>query len=103
ELGVDDEGPLRAVLYAEFQRLENWRLYPDARPTLEALRAHGYVLGVVSNWEEWLEDLLLALEVHHLFQVVVGSGPFGQAKPHPSIFLEALRLAGVAPSEAVHV
>jgi REG-2-like HAD superfamily hydrolase len=102
-LGRADDPELRDQLYVEFQRLENWRLYPDAIPVLGELRARGYRLGVVSNWEEWLEDLLLALEVHHLFEVIVASGPFGRAKPHPSIFRRALDLAGVAPSEAVHV
>jgi putative hydrolase of the HAD superfamily len=102
-LGLVENGALRAELYSEFQRLENWRLYPEVVPVLEGLRSSGLRLGVVSNWEEWLEDLLLALEVHHLFEVIVASGPFGRAKPHPSIFIRALELAGVAPSEAVHV
>src|SRR5215210_4797559 len=66
-LGLEENGALRGALYAEFQRLENWRLYPEVVPVLEDLRARGIRLGVVSNWEEWLEDLLLALEVHHLF------------------------------------
>jgi putative hydrolase of the HAD superfamily len=102
-LGQPDDGSLRAKLYAEFQRLENWRLYPDAVPVLEELRARGYRLGVVSNWEEWLEELLLALEIHELFDVIVASGPFGRAKPHPSIFRQALELASIQPEEAVHV
>jgi putative hydrolase of the HAD superfamily len=102
-LGRVDDPELREQLYAEFQRLENWRLYPDAVPVLGELRARSYRLGVVSNWEEWLEDLLLALEVHKLFDFVLASGPYGRAKPHRSIFEQALRLAGVRPAEAVHV
>lgn len=102
-LGQADDGPLRAELYAAFQRLENWRLFPEAVPVLRELRARGFRLGVVSNWEEWLEDLLLALEVHTLFDVIVASGPFGRAKPDPSIFARALELAGATAAEAVHV
>jgi len=102
-LGQADNPSLRSALYEEFQRLENWRLYPDVLPTLAELRNRGYRLGVVSNWEEWLEELLLTLEVHELFDVIVASGPFGRAKPHPSIFAKALELAGVPPAEAVHV
>jgi putative hydrolase of the HAD superfamily len=102
-LGQADNPPLRGALYTEFQRLENWRLYPDVVPTLQDLRQRQYRLGVVSNWEEWLEELLLALEVHQLFEVIVASGPFGRAKPHPSIFARALELAEVTPAEAVHV
>jgi len=103
ELGQADDERLRAALYREFQRLENCRLYPVAVPTLLMLRERGFKLGVVSNWEEWLEELLLALEVHQLFDVIVASGPFGRAKPQPSIFQQALLLAGVPPTAAVHV
>jgi putative hydrolase of the HAD superfamily len=102
-LGQADNPALRAALYTEFQRLENWRLYPDVVPALQELRLHGYRLGVVSNWEEWLEELLLTLEVHQLFDVIVASGPFGRAKPHPSIFARALELAEVTPAQAVHL
>ena len=85
ELGQADDERLRAALYREFQRLENWRLYPDAVPTLVKLRERGFKLGVVSNWEEWLEELLLALEVHQLFDVIVASGPFGRGiRPGPA-------------------
>ncbi|MCC7104600.1 MAG: HAD-IA family hydrolase, partial [Chloroflexi bacterium] len=103
ELGVDSAPVLRAALYAEFQRIENWRLYPDAVPVLRELRERGFRLGVVSNWEEWLEELLLALEVHALFDVIVASGPFGRAKPHPTIFQQALAITGTAPERAVHI
>jgi putative hydrolase of the HAD superfamily len=102
-LGLPDAPALRAALYAEFQRLENWRLYPDVVPVLETLRGLGSRLGVVSNWEEWLEDLLLALGVHKLFEVIIASGPFGRAKPHPSVFSRALELTGAEPSQTVHV
>jgi putative hydrolase of the HAD superfamily len=103
ELGHPHDRALRLRVYHEFQQLENWRLYPDAIPVLQELRGRGHLLGVVSNWEEWLEDLLLALDVHGLFDFIVGSGPFGRAKPHRSIFERALELAGVGASDAVHV
>jgi putative hydrolase of the HAD superfamily len=102
-LGHAPEATVQGALYEEFQRLENWRLYPDAVPTLQELRSRGFRLGVVSNWEEWLENLLLALEIHPLFDIIVASGPFGRAKPHPSIFEHALELGGVTAAEAVHV
>jgi putative hydrolase of the HAD superfamily len=103
ELGLPDDPVARDELYRTFQQLENWRLYDDALPVLETLRGRGYRLGVVSNWEEWLEDLLLSLEVHHFFELILASGPFGRAKPHPSIFERALALAGVPPQAAVHI
>jgi putative hydrolase of the HAD superfamily len=103
ELSLPDERPIRAALYAEFQRIENWRLYPDVVPALDGLRRRGVKIGVVSNWEEWLEDLLLSLDIHAHFDFILASGPFGRAKPHASIFERALELAGVTAPAAVHV
>lgn len=102
-LGIPDDHDLRRRMFEEFQRIENWRLYPDAIDVLQTLRARGYRLGVVSNWEEWLEDLLLALDIHGLFEIIVASGPFGRAKPHPAIFAHALEALNVPALEAVHI
>jgi REG-2-like HAD superfamily hydrolase len=103
ELGVEQPGEVPVRLYEEFLRLENWALYPDALPTLHELERRGYRLGVVSNWEDWLEELLISLEVAHLFQFAVVSGVEMVAKPDPGIYRRALELSGADPREVVHV
>ena len=102
-LGLPDESATRQALYDVFQVVRNWKLYPDVQPTLEALRSEGYRLGIVSNWEEWLEDLLDTLAVRRYFDVIAGSGLVGRAKPHPAIFEHALRAVGADPAHAVHI
>jgi putative hydrolase of the HAD superfamily len=102
-LGVPEPGDLPQRLYAEFIRHDTYRLYPDSLPALEALRARGVLLGVISNWEEWLEQLLLHLEIHTYFQSTTISGRAGLEKPDPRIFALALESLGVAPEEAAHV
>ncbi|HEY7064234.1 MAG TPA: HAD-IA family hydrolase [Chloroflexota bacterium] len=102
-LGEDDPRDLPQRLYAEFIRHETYRLYPDSLPALEALRARGVRLGVISNWEEWLEQLLLHLEIHTFFAARTISGTTGIEKPDPRIFALALESLGVAPEEAAHV
>ena len=77
--------------------------YPDVPPGLEALRAAGHRLLVVSNWDcslpEWLGPAGLLEHV----EAVVSSGEVGVAKPDPGIFERALEVARAAPDEAVHV
>lgn len=102
-LGEPNPGDLPQRLYAEFIRHETYRLYPDSLPALEALRARGVLLGVISNWEEWLEQLLLHLEIHTYFTARTISGTAGVEKPDPRIFALALESLGVAPEEAAHV
>ena len=102
--GIDDSsGAIFDVLYGRFTSYESYRLFPDVIPTLTACRAAGLTLGVVSNFEEWLERLLDELEVSSYFDVRVISGVEGMEKPDPAIFHLALDRAGVTPADAVYV
>ena len=89
--------------YRHFTRDEAWRLFPDALPALQRLRARGLVLGVVSNWEHWLDRLLLALQATPYLDFVVSSAAAGAEKPDPRIFHAALARCGVAPERVLHV
>jgi putative hydrolase of the HAD superfamily len=105
EVGVprEEHDHIFERLYARFTDLSTYRLHPDALPVLERLRKAELTLGLISNFEEWLERLLEALEVGHYFDVSVISGVEGIEKPDPKIFRLALERAGVAPHEAVYV
>src|SRR5207249_1119961 len=82
-------------LYAEFTDLSNYRLFPDVEETIGRLRAGGLLLGVVSNFEAWLEQLLESLGVASSFDVRVISGVEGMEKPDPAIFRLALDHPGL--------
>jgi putative hydrolase of the HAD superfamily len=97
------ETELPRRLLETFISSESYRLYEDVLPTLERLREHGFILGVISNWEAWLERLLVDLAIHEYFDVTVVSGSAGVEKPDPQNFQLALQAAGVKPAEAVHV
>ena len=103
-LGHRDDGlQLAQALFAAFSDPAGYRLFDDARPALEALAGRGLKLGVVSNFEPWLEDVLALEGVDHLFAAVAISGKLGVAKPDPEIFLAALAEAGADPAATVHV
>ncbi len=80
-----------------------FQMYPEVPPALEALRAAGYRLGIVSNWEPRLPQLCASHGILGHFEFVVSSESEGYVKPHPRLFERALELAGIAPDEAVHV
>ena len=77
-------------------------LLPDALPALDAMGAAGLRLGVVSNWDCGLGDVLEGLGVGDRFEVVAASAVVGAGKPDPAIFHHALRELGVAPAAALH-
>jgi putative hydrolase of the HAD superfamily len=102
ELAVPDDG-LAVTLHGEFTRLENYVLFDDVRPTLEALRGAGLLLGIVSNFEAWLEDWFGIHDLIETFPVRVISGVEGIEKPDERIFRLALERAAVAPRESAYV
>lgn len=82
-----------------------WRLFADARPVLDALRARGDVrLGVVTNGESDLQRRKLdVLGITAYFDAVVVSGDHGWAKPDRRIFERAARDVGVPPHRCLFV
>jgi putative hydrolase of the HAD superfamily len=90
-------------LVAHFRRQESWSVYPDVREVLDALRARGVKLLVVSNWDSTLPALLDRLGLTSYFDGVIVSALVGSSKPAREIFETALLAAGVAPHEALHI
>ena len=102
-MGGDAEGSrvcATAVVRA-WERHENFFLYEDALPALEALRAHGLRIGLVSNGQRDLDEFAR----HHSLDVdvCVGSLRHGRVKPHRSIFDAALAALEVVASDAAMV
>lgn len=102
ELAIEDES-LVTKLYARFSSTSTYRLFEDSLPALSAVQEAGYRLGLISNFEGWLEEMLVELEVGHLFDVRVISGVEGVEKPDPAIYRLALEKAAVEGDRAVHV
>ncbi|MGH2791121.1 MAG: HAD family hydrolase [Actinomycetota bacterium] len=94
---------LAAALLERFSDSSSYMLFPDALPVLRELHTRGYRLGLISNFEQWLEERLVELEVGQLFDVSVISGFVMIEKPDPAIYSLALERAGVAPERALHV
>jgi putative hydrolase of the HAD superfamily len=103
-LGSEPPSPFAAAeLFARFARADAWEVYPEVSDTLAALRERGLRLGVVSNWDPRLPELLDRLDLAGYFDAVVYSSAVGVEKPDRRIFLEALRRLGVEAGEALHV
>ncbi len=102
-LGLPTDDGLGETLYDAFTDRSNYALFDDVRSTLDELAAEGYALGLVSNFEAWLDDLLLDLGVREAFAVRVISGVEGVEKPDPRIYRMALERAGVDARDSVYV
>ena len=111
-LGLTDEefervGP---AVMAEHQRQHLWsHVVPGTAEGLAALRQAGYLVGVISNADGRVEQLLTRLGLRTHLAFVIDSGIVKVEKPDPRIFEIALgearktREAGLAASECYYV
>lgn len=90
-------------LYDFFALPENWEVFDDVRPTLDRLIKERIRLAVLSNWDSRLHTILREAKLAPYFEFTLTSAEFGKEKPHPDIFLHALKLLDILPSEAVYV
>lgn len=101
-LGLEREAEeIAQHLIQNWQDPRLWPLAPHAREVLEALRARGYRLAVVSNWDATLPQILDLLGLSPYFDHLAVSALSGVAKPDPRLFQEALLALGV--DRATHV
>jgi putative hydrolase of the HAD superfamily len=91
------------AVYKEFALPGIWRLEPGALELLQDLRGAGFRLGIISNFDLRLYEILRHVGVLDLFEHIVVSSQVGADKPSPRIFEEALRRFAVEPAELLHV
>ena len=100
EVGRPDDALGSYLAQVYFQRRDEVRaLFPDVRPALESL-APDYRLGLLSNGNSSAK----ALGIGDLVSFEVFAQDYGGIeKPDPRLFMIALREAGCAPHELLHV
>lgn len=99
----DVEGAVRALRVAH-DEFNLWRRVPAELPgALERAGAAGLVMGVVSNSEGAVKELLEAVHIARHFEVIIDSGVVGISKPDPAIFALALEGLDVPAKETIYV
>jgi HAD superfamily hydrolase (TIGR01509 family) len=94
---------LSDALYALTVCAESWEAFPDAVPTLAALRDRGLRVGVVSDTGFDLRPALDRLGLSRYLSAVVMSFQYGVCKPAASVFRTACDQLGVPPERTLMV
>ena len=81
----------------------DFTLFDDVLPTLDVLKKHGLTLALLSNNDGDMSKLCDDLGLYPHLDFAINSEEVGSGKPHPPIFLEALKRAQVEPEEALYV
>jgi HAD superfamily hydrolase (TIGR01509 family) len=104
QLGLDSEGDRAAKVARRYSEIAfERRLDPGALPLLGQLRRRGFRIGVVSDWDSTLPDLMASLGCGPLVDSYSVSEIVGKTKPDGALFRDALDKLGVKPHECVHV
>ena len=106
ELGCDDAvaAAVRGAVASHNEAARLWsRTEEGTAATLDRLRERGYILGVVSNSNGRVAEMLANAGLAPHLDFVIDSANVGVEKPDPRIFRIACEQAGVTPAEAVHV
>jgi putative hydrolase of the HAD superfamily len=90
-------------LYLLFAQPSVWRLFPECREVLQTLREQGYIVGIISNWDTRLFDILHGFDLMPYFEHVSISAVVGWEKPHREIFRRATDAVNVVPARALHI
>ena len=91
------------ALFAYFGNPAHYRVDPEAMPELQRLKNSGLRLGVISNFDFRLYEILQDLGLSAIFDSVTISSEAGYAKPRREVFAAALARHGLRPGEAMHV
>jgi HAD superfamily hydrolase (TIGR01509 family) len=98
-----DDDLLREQLVGATRISANWcMIRPGTREALHSL-GHKYRLGVISNADGRIAQVLEGCGIADCFETIVDSGIVGQEKPHPAIFAAALHAMGSRPEQSLYV
>lgn len=102
ELGVHDAA-LRDALVNATRISANWcEIREGSREALQRL-GQRYPLGVISNADGKIAQVLERCKIADCFQAITDSGLVGYEKPHPAIFDDALRQMQVSAEQSLYV
>jgi len=103
--GLRDFDEFFECVYDAFRSKEHWKVFEDVSESgiFEQLKSRGIKLGVISNWDSRLPEILGSMGLSQYFDFILASTVVGSAKPDSFIFEEAIRLSGFSAGETCHI
>ncbi|XP_053623648.1 rhythmically expressed gene 2 protein-like [Plodia interpunctella] len=92
------------ILIEEFKSRKLWCVAEGSRPLLNILEKKGMTLGIISNFDPRLHDILRNVDLTKQFKFIITSYEAGFSKPDPKIFMLAMKNCGLTnPAECLHI
>ena len=99
-----DRNTLRQVVKRRsLELIQELELLPGVEQLFLEARLLGLAIGLASSSDrEWVEGHLGRLAISHHFDAIVCASSSGLPhKPHPAVYIEAMRLLNVSPAETL--
>jgi len=90
-------------LWHHFAQPRHWRLYADVAPTLLRLRQAGMRLGIASNFDGRLPQIVAAMPEFSVCEQLFVSSQVGFSKPDPRFFSTIAEQLDVPPAQIMLV
>ncbi len=100
----DDESTIMNVIAEVFDQfdadaLSRWKLYKDAKQTLNKLKNNGKLLGLVTNvGSKAINSAIKKLELDDIFEIVITRNHVSRLKPDPEGLLMAANSLKIDPN-----
>ncbi|XP_044013833.1 haloacid dehalogenase-like hydrolase domain-containing protein 3 [Aphidius gifuensis] len=81
----------------------------DTEILLDYLNNKNITIGVISNFDERLEEILISTKLRKYFNFIITSWSHGYEKPNSTIFQEAIKISKninkftIKPDEVIHI
>ncbi|HUL23695.1 MAG TPA: HAD family phosphatase [Thermodesulfobacteriota bacterium] len=83
--------------------LKRFKLRPEMTTVVRKLKSSGFIVAILSDQTNWLDELDQRTPFHHHFDYVFNSFHLKKTKRDPSIFRDVCDLLGVRPKEILFV
>ena len=83
--------------------LKRFELMPEMTAVVKKIKSSGFIVAILSDQTNWLDELNQRTPFHHRFDHVFNSFHLGKTKRDPSIFRDVCNLLGFRPGEVLFV
>lgn len=94
---------LARKLYDRLGQADCWKVYPDVEETLAFFKEKNCHLGIISNWDDRLSEIIEQIGLGDYFSFILSSAQVGYGKPDERLFKEAVKNSGVDESFTLFV
>ncbi|HMK55855.1 MAG TPA: HAD-IA family hydrolase [Dissulfurispiraceae bacterium] len=83
--------------------IERFVIKPEMMGIVEALKSRGYIVAVLSDQTNWLDEIDRRIPFSHVFKYIFNSYYLHKSKRDPSVFRDLCSAMGLKPEEVLFV